>query len=82
MDAEALERLKRASVGQLLFRAARRLNEQTLARVEERTGLAVRPRISSGLRRAPLVTATKRSSAHPQGPPARRRPCSPTRCRS
>lgn len=43
VDAEALERLKRASVGQLLFRAARRLNEQTLARVEERTGLAVRP---------------------------------------
>jgi len=43
VDAEALGRLKRASVGQLLFRAARRLNEQTLARVEERTGLAVRP---------------------------------------
>lgn len=33
MDLEALERLKRESVGQLLFKCARLLNERALARV-------------------------------------------------
>jgi DNA-binding MarR family transcriptional regulator len=43
LDPDALERAKRASPAQLLFRCARRLNELALARVAERTGLALRP---------------------------------------
>lgn len=39
---EQLETQKRASVGQLLFKCARLLNEQALARVQEQTGQAVR----------------------------------------
>lgn len=38
-----LERAKRASVAQLLFRCARLLNERALARVRERFGVPVRP---------------------------------------
>jgi DNA-binding MarR family transcriptional regulator len=41
-EREALERAKRASAAQLLFRCARLLNELALARVRQRTGLAVR----------------------------------------
>lgn len=39
---DELERRKRASSAQLLFRCARRVNELALARVAERTGLPIR----------------------------------------
>ena len=38
-----LERAKRASLAQVLFRSARLLNERALARVRERTGSEIRP---------------------------------------
>lgn len=41
--ADQLEAAKRASVAQLLFRCARLLNEQAIARVRERFGVPVRP---------------------------------------
>ncbi|MEM6296345.1 MAG: MarR family transcriptional regulator [Myxococcota bacterium] len=39
----ALEARKQANLAQLLFKAARLLNEQALARIRDRTGLAIRP---------------------------------------
>jgi DNA-binding MarR family transcriptional regulator len=39
---DELERAKRASPAQLLFRCARRLNELALSRVAERTGIPIR----------------------------------------
>jgi DNA-binding MarR family transcriptional regulator len=41
-EAEALERLKRASLGQVLLRAARLFNEASLSQVEARTGFPLR----------------------------------------
>jgi DNA-binding MarR family transcriptional regulator len=43
VDPEALERAKRASVAQLLFRTARRFDEHALRRVRARTGIPLRP---------------------------------------
>lgn len=43
VDEAELARAKRASVAQLLFRAARRLNGLTLARVRALTGVDIRP---------------------------------------
>lgn len=39
---DALKEAKQASVGQLLFRTARRLNDHALERVQAQTGLAIR----------------------------------------
>ena len=41
-ERDALERAKRASASQLLFRCARLLNELALSRARERSGLAIR----------------------------------------
>ncbi len=42
-EATTLERSKRASLGQVLMKAARLLDEQALARIRVRTGNAIRP---------------------------------------
>ncbi len=42
-EVEELEARKRGSLGQVLIKAARLLNEQALARVRERTGHNIRP---------------------------------------
>lgn len=42
IDPDVLERAKRASPLQLLFRCARRFNEKVLAEIEGTTGLAIR----------------------------------------
>ena len=43
MDVQALEAAKAASVAQLLFKAARLVNDRALALVRQQTGLALRP---------------------------------------